>query len=248
VIKRYFLAIPIAAISILFHTPSLRAEGAFKVGFVDKVYKDGDGAEHKYVVFIPHSYKAEKEYPVILFLHGSGETKGGSKQPIEVGLPPAIKKQEKSFPFITIIPQSEKRSWIADSADGKMALGILESVLKDFKTDKNRIYLTGLSMGGGGTWSLAAAFPDKWAAIVPVCGYGDAAEIAAKVKDIPCWCFLGDKDSAKIVGESRNLIKGIEAAGGKPKFTEYPGVGHNSWDKAYGTPELYEWLLQQKKK
>jgi predicted peptidase len=225
----------------------LPASAADKVGFVDKVFKDADGAEHKYVVFVPKKYDGKTEYPVILFLHGSGETKGGSKQPVEVGIGPAIKKQEDAFGFITIIPQSEKRTWRADSSDGKMAMGILDEVMKDYKTDKKRVYLTGLSMGGYGTWSLAAAFPDKWAAIAPICGGGDP-KIAEKIKEIPCWCFHGDADNAVKVDQSRNLIKALKEAGDKPEYTEYAGVGHNSWDKAYATPELYEWLLKQKSK
>jgi predicted peptidase len=225
---------------------AVHAENTYKVGFMDRVYKDSEGAEHKYVVFVPHDYKADKQYPVILFLHGSGETKGGKKQPVDVGIGTAIKKQEKTFPFIVVIPQSEKRSWDANSSDGKMALAMLDAVCKDFKTDKNRLYLTGLSMGGFGAWSMAAAYPDKWAAIVPICGGGDVKS-AVKIKNLPCWCFHGDADKAVKVERSRDMIKALEAAGGKPKYTEYPDVGHNSWDKAYGTDELYEWLLKQKK-
>ena len=102
-------------------------------------------------------------------------------------------------------------------------------------------------MGGFGTWSLAARYPEKWAAIVPICGGGDPKE-ADKIKDIPCWCFHGDADTAVKVESSRKMIAALKEAGGKPKYDEYAGVGHNSWDKAYGTKELYEWLLMQKLK
>ncbi len=107
-------------------------------GFLDKVHKDAGGVEHKYVVFIPHDYKGDREYPVILFLHGSGETKGGKKMPVEVGIGPAIKAREKTFPFITVFPQAEKRPWAADSYDGNLAIAILDDVCKDYKTDKNQ--------------------------------------------------------------------------------------------------------------
>jgi predicted peptidase len=219
---------------------------SFATGFLDKMHKDADGTEHKYVVFIPHDYKADKEYPVILFLHGSGETKGdkGGKMPVEVGIGTAIKKREKTFPFIVVIPQSEKRTWKADSADAQRALAMLDETCKTHKTDKHRIYLTGLSMGGSGTWSLAAKYPDKWAAIVPICGRGDPKD-SAKIKDLPCWCFFGDADPSIKAG--RETIEALKNAGGKPKYTEYPGVGHNSWDKAYATDDLYTWLLEQKK-
>src|SRR5947209_5892575 len=172
------------------------AHAGEKTGFVNAVFKDKDGSEAPYVVFVPHSYQGDKEYPVILFLHGAGETKGGSKQPVEVGIGQAIKKQEKTFPFIVVIPQSQKRTWKADSPDADRALAILATVQKKYKTDSKRVYLTGLSMGGAGTWSLAARYPEKWAAIVPICGFGNL-ENASKIKDIPCWCFVGDKDSTK---------------------------------------------------
>lgn len=218
-------------------------------GFLDRVYKDGD-KESKYVLFIPHDYKGDKVYPVILFLHGAGESGTDGKKQATVGLAPAIKKREKTFPFIAIFPQADKAargSWTAESPYAQRALKILEQVQKDYKVDSKRVYLTGLSMGGYGTWSLAAAFPDKWAAIVPICGAGDPSA-AAKFKDVPCWAFHGDKDGAVKVEGSRDMIKALKDAGGSPKYTEYPGVNHNSWDMAYGTSDLYDWLLMQKLK
>jgi predicted peptidase len=216
-----------------------------KVGFLDRVHKSGD-KEYKYVVFVPHDYKGDKEYPVILFLHGAGEKGTDGKKQAQTGLGNAIKKEEKKFGFITVFPQAE-RGWGANSDDAKRALDILAEVQKEYKTDSKRVYLTGLSMGGFGTWGLAAKYPEKWAAIVPICGGGDPKS-AEKIKDVPCWCFHGDADTAVKVDQSRAMVKALEAAGGKPKYTEYPGVGHNSWDKAYATKELYEWLLMQKLK
>ena len=225
----------------------LRADGAEKVGFIDKVFKDADGTEDKYVLFVPHDYQGDKEVPLILFLHGSGETGTDGKKQATVGLAPAIKKMEKTFPAITIFPQSHDRKWGAESKDAKRALAILEETQKNYKVDSKRLYLTGLSMGGYGTWSLAVAHPDKWAAIVPVCGGGNPKD-ADKIKDLPCWNFHGDDDKAVPVAKSRDMIEALKKAGGKPKYTEYPGVGHNSWDKAYGTEELYTWLWEQKQK
>jgi predicted peptidase len=226
-------------------SPALAADA--KTGFVNKTYKNADGHESPYVVFVPHDYDGSKPVPVILFLHGAGETKGGGKQPVEVGIGPAIKKREKTFPAIVIIPQAERRGWQAGGANAKRALAMLADVTKEYKTDPSRVYLTGLSMGGYGTWSVAAAHPDKWAAIVPVCGGGDP-KWAEKIKDIPCWDFHGDKDPAVPVARSREMIAALKAAGGHPKYTEYPGVGHNSWDKAYNTDALWTWLFEQKKK
>lgn len=216
-------------------------------GFLKKIYKNADGHESEYVVFVPHDYTGDKPFPLILFLHGAGETKGGQKMPVDVGIGTAIRKSEKSFPFITIIPQSEKRTWAAGSEDGKRAMAILGEVEKSYKVDPKRIYLTGLSMGGFGTWSFAAAHPDKWAAIVPICG-GGSPNTAEKIKQIPCWCFQGGADKTVVPQRSRDMIEALRKAGAEPKYTEYPGVGHNSWDKAYATKELYSWLLEHKLK
>jgi predicted peptidase len=166
---------------------------------------------------------------------------------VKVGIGPAIKRQEKTFGFITVIPQSQKGGWGAASAEGKRAMAILDDVAKAYKTDPSRVYLTGLSMGGFGTWSLAAAHPDKWAAIAPVCG-GGKVEDAPKIKDIPTWVFHGDKDTAVKVELSRNMVEALKKAGGHPKYTEYPGVGHNSWDAAYAEKGFFPWLAEQKKK
>ena len=220
---------------------------AADAGFLDKTYTGPDGTEHKYVLFVPHDYKKGTPTPTILFLHGAGETKGGKKMPVEVGLGPAIKKREKSIPFLTIIPQAPVRGWQADGQSAKMALGILGAVEKEYTVDPKRTYLTGLSMGGFGTWSLAAAHPEKWAAIVPICGRGDTSK-ADKIKDVPVWCFHGDADTAVKVEGSRDMIAAIKKAGGSPKYTEYPKVGHDSWTRAYDTKELWAWLLEQKKK
>jgi predicted peptidase len=217
-------------------------------GFIERVFKDKD-KEAKYVLFVPHGYKGDTAFPLILFLHGAGEREGGKKGPVEVGLGPAIKKDEKKFAFFALFPRcnAAPNNWQADGPDAQRALAMLKEVEKDYKIDPKRIYLTGLSMGGYGTWGLAAKYPDRWAAIVPICGRGDPAS-AAKIKDIPCWAFHGDKDPAVKVEGSREIIKAMKDAGGNPKYTEYPGVGHNSWDMAYGTAELYDWLLMQKLK
>ena len=213
-------------------------------GFSNRVHKDADGKEAKYILFVPHDYKADKEYPLILFLHGAGETGTDGEKQAKTGLGPAIKKNEQSFPCFAIFPQSQQRNWRAGSKDADRALAILGEVQKEYKIDSKRLYLTGLSMGGYGTWSVAVAHPEKWAAIVPICGGGNP-EKADVIKKIPCWCFHGDADTAVPVQRSRDMVSALKMAGGTPKYDEYPGVGHNSWDKAYATPELLEWLLKQ---
>lgn len=224
----------------------LTAQDAPQAGFVDRVHKEGD-KEYKYVLFVPQGYDKEKTYPVILFLHGLGESGTDGKKQATVGLGKALKERAKTFPAFVIFPQSATRNWTAKSDDAKRALAILDSVQKEFKIDEKRVYLTGLSMGGIGSWSLAAAFPDKWAAVVPVCGRGDT-KTAVKFKDTPVWAFHGDKDASVPVAGSRDMVAALKAAEGMPKYTEYKGVGHNSWDKAYATDELYEWLFKQTRK
>jgi predicted peptidase len=234
--------------------PNPTSPAEAKIGFVDKSYKNADGSESKYVVFVPHAYDGTKEFPVILFLHGSGETKGdrSGTMPVEQGIGPHVKRNEKKFPAFVVIPQSEKRTWQAESDDGKRAMAMLDATMKEYKIDANRQYLTGLSMGGYGTWSHAAAFADRWACFVPVCGgvrnSADVSATAEKVKDIPCWCWHGDKDTAVKVEKSRELIEAMKKLGANPRYTELAFVTHNSWDSAYATPDLFTWMMQQKKK
>jgi predicted peptidase len=227
------------------HLAQVRAADKTEHGFLHRVHKDADGKEAKYMLFVPHDYKGDQPYPLILFLHGLGESGTDGEKQARVGLGAAIRKHEKTFGFITVFPQSQQRNWRANSDDGQRALHILDAVMKEYKVDPARVYLTGLSMGGYGTWSLAAKYPDRWAAIVPICGGGDPKQ-AATIKHIPCWCFHGGADKTVPPAKSRDMIDALKAAGANPKYTEYPDVGHNSWDRAYGTAELYTWLLMQR--
>ncbi len=232
--------------ALLLLLPSLTYAAEIMTGLIDRTFTDADGTEAKYALFVPHDYKGDKPYPLILFLHGSGETGTDGKKQTYVGLGPVLRMQEKAFPCFVLMPQSQERTWQADSKDAQRALAILDLVMKNYKIDDKRLYLTGLSMGGFGTWSLAAKYPDRWAAIVPVCGGGDPDQ-AKTFKDVPCWVFQGDADTAVTPDHSRKMVEALKAAGGAPKYTEYAGIGHNSWEMAYNTPELYEWLLQQHK-
>jgi predicted peptidase len=234
-----------AVVALLAVTAVRSAE--VKSGFHDRVHKDTDGKEAKYVIFVPHGYAAGTAVPTILFLHGAGETGTDGKKQGQVGLGKYVRAHEQTFPFLVIFPQSQKRTWGADSEDGQRALAILAEIQKEFTTDPKRLYLTGLSMGGYGTWSMAAKYPDRWAAIVPICGGGNPKNVE-KFKDIPCWCFHGADDPAVKVEKSREMIDALKAAGGHPKYTEFPGVKHESWDKAYATDGLFTWLAEQKLK
>lgn len=226
---------------------------ADKSGFLDRTLKGPDGVEAKYVVFVPHKLEAGKKPPVILFLHGAFRFGTDGKRHSTWALGTAIRAREKDFPFVVVMPQAQKlekdaiETWYPGHPEGDRALAMLDAAMKEFNGDPQRISLTGYSMGGFGTWKMADAFPKKWAAIVPICGGGETAW-AANIKDIPCWCFHGDKDSMLPVARSRSMIEALKAAGAKPKYDEYPGVDHNCWDKAYGTDALYTWLLEQKLK
>jgi predicted peptidase len=216
-------------------------------GFVNKVFKVGD-SESKYVLFVPHDYKGDKEYPLILFLHGAGERGDDGQTQVRQGIGNAIKfkGKEKKFPFIVIFPQcAAKGNWSADGPDAKRALAILDETQKTYKVDSKRIYLTGLSLGGFGTWSISTAIPDRWAAIAPICGGGNP-KMADKIKNIPCWCFHGASDPTVKVQKSREMIKALQDVGASPRYSECPFVGHNSWDCAYVTEELYSWFLKHK--
>jgi predicted peptidase len=246
------LVVGLLCLAWLSIVPARSAGDPPATGFVRQVYKDAMGQEFNYAVFVPLDYKGDKPYPLILFLHGLGESGTDGKQ-VEVGIGPAIAKREKTFPSIVVFPQAAKPTreifdtWYADQPDGKRALAILDIVQKQYKVDPRRVYLTGLSMGGFGTWSLAATFPDRWAAIAPVCGGGDP-KWADKIKHIACWAFHGEKDDAVPVKYSRQMIAALKAAGAEPKYDEYKDVGHNSWDRAYDTDGLFEWLLKQRLK
>ncbi len=216
-----------------------------ETGFLDKTI-EVNGAPVKYVVYVPKGYSPEKPHPAILFLHGSGEQGDDGKKQASVGLGPAIRKAEDKWNFVVIFPQ-KPRGPGGFGPHEKLILDILEKTKKEYKIDEKRIYVTGLSMGGMGTWALTCKYPDLFAAAAPICGGGDPS-LAAKIKELPIWNFHGDKDTAVPIKRSQDMIDAVKAAGGNPKFTVYPGVGHNSWDKAYQEENLHEWFLRHARK
>lgn len=228
------------------------------------VYTGGDYKDEKFEwrLLKPDTIEPGKKYPVILFLHGAGE-RGTDNQKQLLYLPEWISTPEmkKKYPCFLIAPQCRPNKkwaevdWGAKDASPlpklsdqmQVAIKALEEVLAKQPCDKQRVYLTGLSMGGYGSWDLACRHPEWFAAVVPVCGGGDDRE-AAKLTRLPVWAWHGDKDTAVPVERSRKMIAAIKAAGGEPKYSELPGVGHNSWNQAYqGEESCLEWLFQQKK-
>jgi predicted peptidase len=214
-------------------------------GFLDKTI-DYNGAPVKYVVYVPKEYQPEKPHPAILFLHGSGEQGDDGKKQAEVGLGSAIRLAPDKWNYLVMFPQKPKgKGWFMDHE--KLILDILEKTKKEYKVDDKRLYITGLSMGGFGTWSLICKYPELFAAAAPVCGGGNPAD-APKIKDLPLWNFHGEKDRAVPIKKSQEMIDAIKAAGGNPKFSVYPDLDHNSWDRAYRDEKLYDWFIQYSKK
>ncbi|MEW4567268.1 family 16 glycoside hydrolase [Tautonia sp. JC769] len=195
----------------------------------------------RYTVFVPEGYDGDRAFPIVLFLHGAGERGDDGVIPSQVGLGPSIAKNPAGHPYIAVFPQA-RETWAASSPDGQRAMAILDEVLADFAVDRSRIVLTGLSMGGMGTWSLATTYPDRFSALVPVCGPGDP-EQAESIRAIPTWGFVGDDDRAPFVRGMRTMARTLKEIGAPVRYTEYRGVGHNSWDRAYSEPELVEWML-----
>jgi len=206
---------------------------------------ESDGEPYSYVVFVPENYDGETKVPVLLFLHGAGERGTDAITPAQVGLGPSLEANRSAFPAIAIFPQA-RETWRAGSDDAERALAALDDVINDYVVDRSRVVLTGLSMGGMGTWSIAASHPERFSALVPVCGAGDPST-AATLKDLPAWIFVGDQDSRRFVGGSRAMARALIDQGAEVRHTEYRGIGHNSWDRAYSEPGLFHWIFSKRR-
>ena len=195
-----------------------------------------------YLLFLLKDYgsDAEKKFPMILFLHGAGE-RGDNLELLKAHGIPKIVEKNADFPFIAVSPQCPVESWWPIELEALEAL--LNDIIKKYKVDTDRIYLTGLSMGGFGTWSLAIRNPNTFAAIAPICGGGDPKKVCA-IKDVPTWVFHGAKDEVVPLQQSENMVKPLKECGGDPQFTVYPEAGHDSWTVTYDNPQLYEWFLK----
>jgi predicted peptidase len=207
----------------------------------------------EYLLFLPEGYdsKSAKRWPLMLFLHGSGE-RGNELKKVAVHGPPKVVKKRPDFPFILVSPQCPG----GDRWSDELLLGLLDSVIKKHKVDTNRVYLTGLSMGGYGTWSLGLKFPERFAAIAPVCGGGETIDVllasrnkSAALKSLGIWAFHGAKDNVVPLEESERMLAALKKAGVKEmKITVYPEAGHDSWTETYKNEKLYEWFLQHQRK
>jgi predicted peptidase len=258
------------AMSVLLAVLPLLAQAAFgrsrETGFLDRTVAVG-GVSYRYQVYVPPNFDPHKKWPVVLFLHGAGERGDNGLLQTDVGIGHAIRVSSTEIPFIVVMPQCRADRIWTDADMQAQALAALEQAIKEFNGARARIYLTGISMGGYGTWEMAAKYPGKFAAYVPICGgirgpehypplhvslvddrkvADPYAQTARRVGKTPVWILHGSDDPTIPVEESRKMAEALKAAGGNVRYTEYPGVGHNSWDKAYAEPELFPWLLQQK--
>jgi poly(3-hydroxybutyrate) depolymerase len=241
-----------------------------ETGFLDRTIRQGD-VDRAYQVYVPRGYTPDRDWPVILFLHGGGETGHDGLRPTAVGLGAALRWNPERFPAIVVFPQlAPGRRWNGDEA--LLALGALEATEREFATDPERVYLTGLSRGGAGAWYIARREPDRFAAVLVACGrvtppdsldgrpspdadpivsrsepdpFGVLAETLGR---LPTWIVHGDRDPVIAVEESRRLVAALRERGAPVRYTELPGVGHGAWEEAYGNPGISTWLFEQRRR
>lgn len=194
-----------------------------------------------YLLYLPKDYAEKEPWPLLLFLHGAGE-RGDDRELLKKHGPPKLIAAGKAFPFIVVTPQCPKNRWWREHE----LIALLDDLEARFNVDEDRVYVTGLSMGGFGTWALARYAPERIAAIAPICGGGDR-QFAKYFSHLPVWAFHGAKDTGVPPARSEEMIEALKKAGGSPKLTIYPEAGHDSWTETYDNPELYEWLLSHKR-
>jgi predicted peptidase len=200
------------------------------------------GATLRYLLYLPADYdsNAAAKWPLVLFLHGSGE-RGDDIEKVKIHGPPKLVSQGKEFPFMVVSPQCPTGSrWNADEL-----ASLVDELAGQYRVDRQRLYVTGLSMGGSGTWSLVSAYPDKFAAAMPLCGRGDL-EAVAKLAKTPIWVLVGAKDRSATVQNCQDMANALAKAGCEGRFTLYFHLPHDCWTVTYNNPEVYEWLLSHK--
>ncbi len=226
-----------------------------------RVFHSTSGRTLNYRLLSPPRTEHGKSYPLVIFLHGSGERGEDNVSQLIHGTwlfsEPANRREYPAWVLVPQCPENER--WVdvdwdapehrtpdALSPSFQLLMELLTQMMEKNAVDRNRIYVTGLSMGGFGTWDLLVRYPDLFAAGVPVCGGGDV-DMADRLVNMPVWAFHGADDPVVSPDRTRNMIKAIESAGGHPRYTEYPGIGHGSWVPAYKEADLLPWLFAQHK-
>lgn len=248
-------------------SPNETAGQKLETGFLDRSVVV-EKQQYRYQVFVPQSYTRTRKWPVILALHGGGEYGEDGVRQTSVGIGAAIRRNVARFQAIVVIPQARANGqpgWQLDG--GTAAMAALDKTIKEFKGDQDRLTLTGYSAGGNGSWFLASRYPDRFAALVVVCGFVSKftspsnrieypvlsegtdphGEIAKKVAKIPIRIYHGDADDIVLPDESRKMAAALKALGANYEYFELPKVNHNAWDPAYNDPNLIEWMLKQQR-
>ena len=198
----------------------------------------------RYYLYYPSDYetKSNKDFPLLLFLHGGGES-GGDLTDLQINGPPKMIVDGKEFPFLILAPQHphKRKFWNTNAV-----VQLLDTVVKNNRVDNKRIYLTGLSRGATASWELVVQYPDKFAAMAVVCGMTPLPYASWINKQMPIWVFHGEDDPVILVKESEEMVSKLKSMGYQVTFTKYPDVGHDAWTKAYQNDELYSWFMSHK--
>ena len=265
--KKKICRVILAAISVVILSTFVAAQNN-ETGFLNRSVTV-NGSEYRYVVYVPRELTRIKMWPVILQLHGGGVYGHDGLKHTEGGLARASRNNPERFPVLVVFPQAHADGtpgWQLEG--GQAALAALDKTIKEFKGDPKRVVLTGYSAGGNGTWSIASRYPERWAAIVPICGFVEAFKgkqsaieypslapanggdvftfVAKRVSGLPIWIFHGDADTNVDVEQSRKMAAALKAVGASVQYTEFPGVDHNgATNTAYARADLIEWMLKQ---
>jgi len=228
---------------LLFGSIQLVAQSTQKAHNIDKVFSENIVVSHNYLLHIPKDKKhaINGKLPMIVFLHGAGE-RGTDIEMLKVHGPPKKINNGEDLPFIVLSPQcKETAMW-----NPQTIKILIDQIITSYPVDDKRIYLTGLSMGGYGTWDLATKYPHKFAAIAPICGGSDVHIWTAplQLKNMPIWAFHGAMDNVVPIEKTTRIIQALKKVGSNPKLTIYPDANHDSWTATYNNPALYEWFLK----
>jgi predicted peptidase len=199
---------------------------------------------YRYLLYLPEGYVRDpaSRWPLLLFLHGSGE-RGDDLALVKRHGPPKLLASGGALPFVVVVPQCpEGERWRADAL-----AALLDDVTRRLRIDAERVYVTGLSMGGRGTWDLAMSYPGRFAAIAPVCG-GALPDRACNLKGVPIRAFHGAKDDVVPLSESQTVVEAVRKCGGSAELVVFPEAGHDSWTAAYSDPSLWDWLLSRRRR
>lgn len=212
--------------------------------YTTHVWQSENHFNFKYVKYLPEGYDESKKYPLVFFLHGAGERGDDPELAVRNGYMKNVRDEGKKYPFIMIAPQCPQGKYWGCFTESLLAF--LDWIEENLPVDKKRIYLSGISMGGTGTWMLGMAAPDRFAALFPVCGSG-IYWYGGILKDVPIYTYHGDNDTIVPVTDSINMVASVNKHGGNAKIKIVYGKDHDVWDDAYSDGEILDWLLSQKK-